>query len=78
MIELETKPTFIFYHNQVCKIHSTTDANLDGLYVVVKGIAQNFGYGQAILIIQRLDDELFYNGFSCLTLTTSCVTPILE
>ena len=77
MIELETKPTYIFYNNQVCKIHSTTDSNLDGL-VVVKGIAQNFGYGQAILIIQRLDDELFYNGFSCLALTTSCIAPILE
>ena len=78
IMQTPQQPTCDFYNYQVCEIHSTTDSALDGLRVVVKGISQDFGNNQAVLIIQRLDGCLFYNGFDCIVLTSSCLTPILK
>lgn len=67
-----------YKNNTLLKIHSTTNPDLDGLFVRVVGVAYDVGpVGETIYIVMHLTG-LFRNGYEGIALTESCLAPVFE
>lgn len=65
-----------FDNNEEAIVHSTDSPELDGMHVVVKGIAIEQYPQQILYIIENFDLDRFDNGYDCIIMTSSCLKKV--